>query len=719
MIDWARSGLFRRFALWMGLLAMVPVLVLGAWVLNLSQRGIEDAVLELQTNLAEKLSIGVDDYLASIERGTAFILGTLRSNAPWGDKTRILKRFLDANPDVSQITILDERGRELLKAYNPDSPLAGEAAPPAPPALRAAMQEGRTLLTARLAAGLPVVDLYHPLPPRIVRFELSLKSLADRIAGERVGGTGFAVLIDAKGVPLAYPAGKLDAAQVKDFARWPIIALAKAARSVGSESFVAPGGRSYVGAYAPSRRAPLAIVVLQDSRDAFAASRSVKRTLALAAVAVIFLSLLGAGGLVRHLTRPILSLTQAAQRVARGDFSAKVSLRTDDEIRMLAETFNGMTDQLRAYAELQVDRLLDEQRKTQAILFSISDGILMVDAEGRVLLGNRRAGELLGWDHGVSLEGERLDDLLAASPLQEAVLSACQSPRLGMFRDVDVPNGDKRRYLRVLSHPIVAPENAASKGFVLALRDVTVERELDKMKEDFLHYITHDLRNPIGSAMGFLDVLLKEVAGGLNAEQKGMVSSVKRSLTRLLGMVNNILDIAKMDAGKVRIQLNPLVLADAASRAISILESLAQRKSVSVALVGDRSCEIQGDSDMLERVFVNLLGNAIKVTPEGGRIEIAIKDFGDVARAIVKDSGEGIPKEFLGRLFGKFEQVQNHSKGGTGLGLAIVKFFVQAHLGRVWAESEPGSGATFLFEIPKNLCLDEEGVVRQVAAASK
>ncbi len=710
MSDRLRSGLFRRFALWMGLLAMTPVLMLGVSVLNLSQRGIEDAVLELQTNLADKLAVGVDDYLGSIDRGTSFILETLRSKIPWGDKAQLLKRFLDANPDVSQIAILDRDGRELLKAYNPDLPAAGgEAASPS--ALRRVGSGGPRLITVRQAAGLPVVDVYYPLDSRVARVEVFLKSLAERIAQERVGGTGFAVLVDGQGRPLAYPAGKLDRSQIKDFPRWPIVALAVSARSVGSESFRTPEGKAFVGAYASSRRAPMAIVVLQERREAFAASRSVKHALAFAAVAVIFLSLLGAAGLVRHLTKPLFSLTQAAQRVAHGDFAAKVSLRTDDELRTLAETFNGMTEQLRAYAELQVDRLLAEQRKTQAILFSISDGILMVDPEGRILLGNRRACELLGWDHGGGLEGERIEEVVTASPLQEAILSAFRSPRPGAFRDVDVPVGDKRRYLRVLSHPVVAPENAAARGFVIAVRDVTVERELDKMKEDFLHYITHDLRNPIGSAMGFLDVLLKEVAGTLNTEQKGMVSSVKRSLTRLLGMVNNILDIAKMDAGKVRIQLNPVSIPEAASRAIAILESLAQRKNITVALLGDPALQINADNDMLERVFVNLLGNAIKVTPEGGRIEISVEDAGKVVRSTVKDSGEGIPKEFLSRLFGKFEQVQNHSKGGTGLGLAIVKFFVQAHLGRVWAESEPGSGARFIFEIPKNLCLDEEGVV--------
>jgi signal transduction histidine kinase len=251
---------------------------------------------------------------------------------------------------------------------------------------------------------------------------------------------------------------------------------------------------------------------------------------------------------------------------------------------------------------------------------------------------------------------------------------------------------------------------------VFALRDVTLERELEKMKEDFLHYITHDLRNPLGSAVGFLDILLKGTAGVLNADQHSIVSSVRRSTTRLMGLINNILDIAKMEAGRVRIQLKPTSLAGIAGRSIGILEQLAKGKNIAVHLVAVEEFTVQADGDMIERVFTNLLGNAIKYTPESGTITVSLRDDGTNIVCCVEDTGEGIPADYLSRVFEKFEQVQGNRRGGTGLGLTISRFFVESHFGRIWVESEVGHGSRFYFTVPKNLTADEDGNVRETEA---
>ena len=241
---------------------------------------------------------------------------------------------------------------------------------------------------------------------------------------------------------------------------------------------------------------------------------------------------------------------------------------------------------------------------------------------------------------------------------------------------------------------------------------MTLERELEKMKEDFLHYITHDLRNPLGSAMGFLDLLLKGTAGVLNTDQHSIVSSVRRSTSRLMNLINNILDIAKMEAGRVRLQLKTASLAGVAGRAIDILEQLARAKNVSLVLAAEEEFSLELDADMIERVFTNLIGNAIKYTPEGGTVTVTIRADGPNLKCEVADTGEGIPPDYLSRVFEKFEQVQGQRRGGTGLGLTISRFFVEAHLGRIWAESDPGHGARFYFVIPRGLAVAADGAVR-------
>jgi signal transduction histidine kinase len=273
--------------------------------------------------------------------------------------------------------------------------------------------------------------------------------------------------------------------------------------------------------------------------------------------------------------------------------------------------------------------------------------------------------------------------------------------------------------VRVLSRPVVIPGKGSQVGVVTALRDVTLERELDKMKEEFLHSITHDLRNPVGSVIGFTEFLLKGVVGVLNEQQKGMVSSISKASTRLLSMINNILDAAKMETGKIEVKIKPIALAGVAGHAIDVLGALAQRRGIKMELAAQEEFSILADGDLMERVFANLLGNAIKFAAEDGKIIISIVDNGDnCLKACVADDGEGIPEQYLHKIFEKFEQVPGQRRGGTGLGLTICKYIVEAHLGRIWVESEVGKGARFYFTVPKDLGYNGDGeVVRMMGAA--
>jgi PAS domain S-box-containing protein len=479
---------------------------------------------------------------------------------------------------------------------------------------------------------------------------------------------------------------------------------------VGSSEFNGPTGREWVGAYAPVSPIGSAVIIMQNRNEAYAAANRMKRTAIGMVVGAALVAILGAVLFARRLTDPLFALSRAAEAVSHGDFQNDVKIETGDELQDLAETFNRMTAQLRSYSVLQIDRLIAEQRKTAAILYSINDGILMTDKEGRIQLANRKCLEMFGAPE-VAAEGKTIAECFPESPLRDAVLRADQSPKPDVFKDVDLSTEQTHKYVRVTGHQVVSPGHRAPLGVVVALRDVTLEKELDKMKEEFLHYVTHDLRNPLGSAMGFLDVLMKGTAGVLNPDQYNIVSSVKRSSSRLMSMVNNILDIAKMESGRIRLGLKNVSVAGIAGRSISILESLAAGRKVNIKLAAQEEYTIDIDPDLIERVFTNLIGNAIKYTPEGGTIIVSIVEKDGALKCGVEDTGEGIPPEYLERVFEKFEQVTGQRKGGTGLGLTIARFFVESHLGKIWVESEVGKGARFYFTLPKNLCLDKEGKV--------
>jgi signal transduction histidine kinase len=714
-MGWLKSSLSRRVALVMGVLALAPVLFLSWRMMQSSRRGVQDAVLELHTKLAEKSAERVEGWVDSFDGRMRIALLALRARMDWGDKQTLLKDLVDSRLGISSISLLRRDGGAALEVFDPalsdaTRDLDGREARAA--LKRAFGSSGRSAEVVRGKAG-PLLVLYYPFTKEIfARVVVPMREIARRVAEERVGGTGFGVLVDARGRALAAPEGR----NLDDLENWPITHAALSGRSTGSSEFSDSKGEEFVGAYAPVPTLGGAVLILQSREEAYLAAAQARRAAATAVAVVILGSLLAAALFARMLTAPLLKLTHAAEAVARGDFDVRVDIGTGDELQGLAETFNGMTARLRQYSLLQIDRILAEQRKTEAILFSIADGIVMADREGRISLLNRRAREMFNLPLDLDLEGKLVREALPEGPLRSALLAAGEAP--GQYKEVDLSSPAQRRFLRATASPVVTPGRSAEIGTVFALRDVTLERELDKMKEDFLHYVTHDLRNPLGSAIGFLDVLLKGTAGVLNTDQQSIVLSVRRSTTRLMGLINNILDIAKMKAGRVRLQLKTASLAGIAGRAIGILEQLAKSKNITVALEAAEEHSVMADADMLERVFTNLLGNAIKYTSDGGKITISVDDMDDHILCCVKDTGEGIPKEYLTKIFEKFEQVQGNRRGGTGLGLTIARFFVESHLGRIWVESELGHGSRFYFSVPKGLVCDEENVVTIAKAAA-
>ncbi len=703
------SGLFRRFAAVLAALALVPVAFLGFQLISISQRGIQTAVLELHTKLAEKLAEKIDLSLTTTNEKLAYALKSLQKPMDWSDKQALLQSLIETDPSIDEISMVGARGNELLKVYSPDRsaarPLVSRRNEPS---FREYQARHKRLARLVQGADSPSLLIYQPMSPTIVaRVEVSLRKLATSIQSERVGGTGFAVVVNKAGEPIISPRDRLSPQELAAFPRWPIVSAALQSETVGSSDFSA-GDHAFVGAYAPVATLGCAVVILQSRDEAYNAAAQMRSTAARVLLALALLCALAAALLARRLTLPLFALARAAEAVSRGDFTPNVSLSTRDELQELAETFNRMTAQLRTYSELQVDRIIAEQKKTEAILYSITDGILMLDEQGRIQLANRRAVEMLGLDASSPVEGRAAASVCPEGPLRDAVQGLVENPKWDLLRDLDLSSEQHKRYVRIASRPVVTPQGAGL-GVLVALRDITLERELEKMKEEFLHYITHDLRNPLGSAMGFLDILLRGTAGVLNPEQHNIVSSVKRSSMRLMGMVNNILDIAKMESGRIRLQLKPTSIAGVAGRSISILESLAKAKKIQVELVAAEEFTLDCDSDLLERVFTNLLGNAIKYTPEAGRITVSIVDEGAALKCCVSDTGEGIPKDYLERVFQKFEQVQGQRRGGTGLGLTISRFFVESHLGRIWVESQLGLGSHFYFTIPKGLTVDAEG----------
>ncbi|MDB4968178.1 MAG: histidine kinase [Myxococcales bacterium] len=376
-------------------------------------------------------------------------------------------------------------------------------------------------------------------------------------------------------------------------------------------------------------------------------------------------------------------------------------------------------------APVTLDELLDRNARETLAAGAVDLAVVLsvVDKSGRVIVGEPPPPETL-----------------AARPEYEAAVVA-----VGAVAWVVAPlmhEGDAIGYIIVrASEPIAAHLHRVADAFIVdgikramsarmhmatveeASRELTeknrrlaqaVERlqEADRVKSNFLATVSHELRTPLTSVIGYSEMLLEGIAGELNDEQREYVRTVMEKGDQLLQLITGILDISRMEAGEMRIDRQPFDLDEVVSVALSTIAPHARRKKLQMACTVPPGLPlVLGDRDKIRQVLLNLLGNAVKFTPEGGKVEVSavpapLSSAVDSTRAVrvsVRDSGIGIPPEHQKRVFDPFFQVDNTSTreyGGTGLGLSIVKRLVEAHGGVVSIESDGGRGSAFSFTIP-------------------
>lgn len=701
--------LFHKFLAVMVLVSALPLALLGVRLIDLGQLGVRTAILELHLAQADKIASDFNAYIRSADASLRSA-GAAMASMDWENKQVLLSSLLETRRELKEISVLSAEGKELVKILTPygggGEGLKSYAGVPDFKKARGGKRAVSLADKGKLAV------FYYPFGKDMaLRAELDMASFIDSLDLKMLGTKGFPLILDSSANPIAWPKD-LAQATAAGASGWLISKDAIKALSSASMEFADQSGQAMLGAYAPIAEIGGAAVVVQPQEGAYRYAMFIKKQAVYAVLLFLALSFAAAWVLTRSLAKPINELAGAAERVAAGDFTRLAQVDTTDELKDLSDTFNKMVGQLKTYSDMQVDRIIREQKNTEAILFSTEDGIVMTDLEGRVQLVNRKARSVLGIGMETPVEGRPLKELITDPVMNEAVMDVVSSRKENYFREVEVALEHSRRIFRGISVPITAPGRAEPLGRLLAFNDITLDKELARIKDEFLHSITHDLRNPMGAIKGFVEFLVKEIPGPVNVAQKKMLISIDRAAFRLLGMINNILDVAKVEAGKMDVKLAPLNMREVAARVIELMESLGQRKHLRFELEGDPEVVLNADAGLMERMFTNLIGNAIKFTPENGVITVGMTTGDKTVTAWVRDTGDGIPPEYLSKVFEKFEQVKGQKAGGTGLGLTICKYVALVHLGRIWAESEPGNGAKFIFSIPKNLVTDASGAVK-------
>jgi PAS domain S-box-containing protein len=387
-------------------------------------------------------------------------------------------------------------------------------------------------------------------------------------------------------------------------------------------------------------------------------------------------------------------------------FSVKECLEHYDLLqknRKLARITAKQRDALRK-ANKDLDR---QRRKLNAIVQSMGEGLIVVDNADTITFVNRSFAELLGREP-VNITGEKTTNVFEGLDCYPRQNRAFITAEAGGLKDGCYLITGKGKIPVVKTTSPLRERSGTISGYVETIRDITKERELEQMKADFIAMIIHDLRSPLVSSMCGIKMLQKKLKAKVSENYLNILNTNYESSERLLGLVNNILDVSKFRSGKMKMQKEDVDVRDVIAVSLNSLSHFAQEKGV--ALTADFNTHlpiVRGDKEGLTRTMINLIGNAIKFTPEGGKVhvEASLQEDGDIRKItiFITDTGKGIPKEELPRIFDPYFQAsrkENSAESGTGLGLAVTKKIVEAHGGKIWVESELGKGSTFAFSLP-------------------
>jgi signal transduction histidine kinase/HAMP domain-containing protein len=411
------------------------------------------------------------------------------------------------------------------------------------------------------------------------------------------------------------------------------------------------------------------------------------------ALAAAFTLILG-----RSILQPLGTLTRSFREIEQGNLDLVVQVKSHDELRQLAEAFNSMAAKLREFRRSDQAKLIRTEQTTQLAVNSLPDAIAIVNPDGIVELANDRARQLFQLYPGQPVSAA--DARLAALYAQAAAADKTLEPK-GYESAIEVCDA-KGQSSFFLPHGIpIRDSERRLLGVTLVLGDVTNLRRLDEMKSGLLSVVSHELKTPLTSIRMAVHLLLEERIGSLTAKQVELIVAARDDSDRLHKIIEELLDMGRLESGRVNLDLQPQSVQTLLSQAVEAQEAAFHDHGVSVAVeIAEDTPDVLADPARIDHVFSNLLSNALKFTPPGGQVRVTAAPQGAFVRFVVADTGAGIPREHLPRIFDRFYRVTGPNQpGGAGLGLAIAKEIVELHGGRIEVESEVGKGSRFSFTL--------------------
>lgn len=399
--------------------------------------------------------------------------------------------------------------------------------------------------------------------------------------------------------------------------------------------------------------------------------------------------------IAQQMTKPVRKLTDLAERMACGDLAGRIHVTSRDEVGRLGKAFNRMAGELQAQIEA-----MDAQRSMlTTVLAHMADGVIIGDPSGRVRLINPAAARLLGVDQQDAV-GERFVSLVRDHQIT-GIWRRCRNCNEELSETVDM--GTRRPFLRVVATPL---SDTAEGECLVLLQDLTEMRRLETVRRDFVSNISHELRTPLAGLRAVVDTLRDGALEDPPAARR-FLDRIDTEVDALTQMVQELLELSRIESGQVPLRLAQAAVADLIIPPIDRLQPQAERGGLTVTVdlptAGDEPGlpAVMADAERVREVVTNLVHNAIKFTPPGGRVTVSARQADQEVIVSVQDTGTGIAAADLPRIFERFYKADRaRSGGGTGLGLSIARHIVQGHGGRIWAESVEGRGSAFHFSLP-------------------
>ncbi|NOU71574.1 HAMP domain-containing protein [Paenibacillus sp. LMG 31458] len=405
--------------------------------------------------------------------------------------------------------------------------------------------------------------------------------------------------------------------------------------------------------------------------------------------------------IAKGITHPIEKMTKVAQQITNLNYQSRVPAYSNDEVGQLGQAINRMSESL----QQQMARIQENERRLQGVMENMMSGIMMIDREERIMLLNPAAEYILGFSS-QELLGKKYNEAKQQYEFTKLIQECIETQ--DPIRDEMVFYYPAERILDIHLSPI-AHEDEEWSGVLIVIHDITAVRRLERMRSEFVANVSHELKTPIAAVKGFAETLL---AGALNDKETAVsfLQIIFDESERLNRLIGDILELSKIESKRIPMNFSPIYLPEFLEKSLSVLRKEAEKKHIELNIQVDDDIYIEADEDRLRQIMINLLSNGIAYTQDGGKVKVRVEPLdmnadGDYERLrlIVSDTGMGIPKKDLPRIFERFYRVdkaRSRSSGGTGLGLSIVKHLVELHKGTIRVDSEVGVGTRFTIELP-------------------